>query len=118
MPRKPKVTYKEIFDAVIDLPIFEERSLKKERNPVWIEACKNLQNRVSTHYIYIYIYENRKKIQHNLLLAKFGEPSQVEHDVDSNDNCAEIEKGDDYEDLHRAAFSVEYNHIVQKIGFR
>lgn len=71
MPRKPAVPHDQIFQIVKQFDVFDfaKGTIKNSVNPVWIEICKKLENRVSPVSLYLYILQNR----HNILdkLKKF-----------------------------------------------
>ena len=66
MPSQPTEPYTNIFSVLSNLPIFYQKGkLKKERDNVWNDALIHLQ-KIKKHNLYLYVQQDRKKIQTNL----------------------------------------------------
>lgn len=65
--RPARVGYDAIFDVLKYMPIFHETGeLRKQKDPVWKEACSLLPE-MNLHNLYLFVHQDRRDIRTNLL---------------------------------------------------
>ena len=119
MPSKPVQSYSNIFEVLKDFSIFDdEGKLKKESHNVWNEAIVNLP-KMNRHNLYIYVQQNRHRIQTNLK-RNSGKVESITQNKNSITEQA-IEREEPFKilnELHSLKYSVSFNAVITNICSR
>lgn len=72
MPRKACVTADEIFEAVKDSDCFANSTgqLKSRFDPLWIDICRSLKEKIQVTNLYLYLKQNRNNVFSRILNHK------------------------------------------------
>ncbi|XP_011502254.1 PREDICTED: uncharacterized protein LOC105365719, partial [Ceratosolen solmsi marchali] len=137
MPRHARVKYDTIFEVLKNMPIFTENGeLKKQRDPVWKEACK-IMPEINVHNLYLFVYQDRRQIKTNLMKhlnivgvppknkkVKKKEPIEYYDDIWDNYDYYETLDNEDNQETIQTDFSSlvnlktkeEFKNSIHKIG--
>lgn len=77
MPRKPKKSVSEIYEALKELNFLYESSLRPYNDPVWQSASDLLDGVLNKDYVYLYITKNRNGTYKINYLKKIFVPSNL-----------------------------------------
>lgn len=98
---KPAVTHDKILQVLKTLNIFSESGeLLVEKNDVWQQACKLLNNLINVHNLYIFVHQDRYKVLTSLKeFFKIDESLKINEfegtDYDKEDEGQECDNNED-----------------------
>lgn len=80
MPRKARVPFETVLEALKSLPVFNENgNLKKKRDPVWKEAHNLLDKQMHMHSLYLFVHQNRHNVK-TMLMEHFNITTVIPED--------------------------------------